>query len=235
MNRFAEVRDQNPPEAGRSFCSAGTNSRKLKLIDRFVAGGTVADIGCGNGLYGVYLESMGCRVLQIDCAERRDERARHLPMRIMDAQRLDFPDNHFDHALAFDLIEHLDDDALFLREVRRVCRSRLLLSVPNEEDGQVVRLGLTHVHHKDKTHRRTYRKERLEALLVECGFRVLQLLPNHARLTEFPRALAKRNLLSRLAMEGMRLQCLACLRLGLMENRTVGDWFCVAEKAGGRG
>lgn len=54
----------------------------------------------------------------------------------MDAQRLTFADNMFANVVAFDIMEHLDDDALFLQEIHRVCRGRVLLSVPIADDEQ---------------------------------------------------------------------------------------------------
>lgn len=45
---------------------------------------------------------------------------------------LPFPDNNFDLVLACEVFEHLDDPTAALREVERVCRGFLLLSVPWE-------------------------------------------------------------------------------------------------------
>jgi 2-polyprenyl-3-methyl-5-hydroxy-6-metoxy-1,4-benzoquinol methylase len=133
--------------------------------------------------------------------------------------------------VSLDIIEHLDDDVKFLQTLRRVCRQRLFLSVPNADDVQIVDYGITHVHHKDKTHRREYTMAQLESLLVDSGLKVLSIRPNFTiGLPLFARALAKDHLLAKVAAELVVLQCKAFIKLGLFENRTVGDWYCAAEK-----
>ena len=222
----------NPTAAYRlSLCALGVSAGKLRLLDDFIIPGKVLDIGCGNGLYGVYLESMGCDVLQIDLVDRRDERARHLPFKIMDANDLELADNKFDHVLALDIMEHLNDDGKFLQNIWRVCNNHLFLSVPNADDEQIARLGLTHIHHKDKTHQREYTREQLETILIDNGFKVLSIRPNFATgLPSFALALAKNHKLAKVAARLVVLQCNYLIKIGLFENHTVGDWYCVAEK-----
>jgi SAM-dependent methyltransferase len=213
-----------------SLSAVGVSPGKLRLLDDFIVPGKVLDVGCGNGLYGLHLASKGCELLQIDLADRRDERARHLPFRIMDAHCLEFSDNEFDHVIAFDIMEHLDDDTKFLQDIQRICKQRLFISVPNEDDEQIAILGMTHIHHKDKTHRREYKRVNLEKALVENRFNVLCIRPNSAAgLAFFAYALAKKNLLAKAAAKLIVIQCKMFMKVGLFENRTVGDWYCVAE------
>lgn len=215
----------------RSLCAANVSAGKLRLLDDCIIPGKVLDVGCGNGLYGLHLATKGCELLQIDLEDRRDERAKHLPFKIMDAQNLDFPDSKFDHVVAFDIMEHLDDDLKFIHDIRRLCKQRFFLSVPNVDDEQIEKYGVTHIHHKDKTHRREYAREQLRALLVDNSFKVLIMQPNYATgLIGFANALAKNNIYAKVAARLITLQCKALMKVGLFENRTVGDWYCVAEK-----
>lgn len=217
---------------GYSTPTSGVNPLKEDLLRQFLLPGSVLDVGCGNGLYGLVVVSRGFSVLQLDIEDRRAPQARHLPFRAMDVQRLDLPDNSFDNVVAFDIIEHLDDDTLFLREVRRVCRARgrLLLSVPNPDDEQVRQIALTHIHYTDKTHRREYTKEGLATLLELEGFKVIINKPHLNRaLPYFAHALAKKGFLPKVVARFITLQCLLFEHLGLFENRCVADWFCVAE------
>lgn len=219
-----------PVEQALSCFSTEVNPRKEALLREFLLAGTVLDVGCGNGLYGLGIVSRGVSILQLDIVDRRAPRARHLPFRQMDAQRLDFPNDTFDNVVAFDVMEHLDDDILFLQEVRRVCRGRLILSVPNADDQPLRRLFLTHFHHTDKTHRREYTREGLVALLRQQGFTIITIQPQrNALLPYFAHALAKDGVVPKLAARFVSLQCLALERLGVFENRCIADWFCVAD------
>jgi SAM-dependent methyltransferase len=95
----------------------------------------VIDVGCGLGSYGRGLladgyEWMGAEVDAADCAEF----ARlGLPHRQVDGRTLPFADGAFDAALCLEVLEHLDNPAAFLAEVRRVAPWQLLVSVPNCE------------------------------------------------------------------------------------------------------
>jgi len=213
-----------------SLFASGVSRGKLRLLDDYITTGKVLDIGCGNGLYGFYLETKGCDVSQIDLIDRRNSEALHIPFQIIDAHYLELVEHTFDYVLAFDIMEHLDDDAKFLQDTLRICRHRIFLSVPNSDDEQIVKIGLTHKHHKDKTHCREYTKEQLETLLVNNGYKILTIRPNYAVLNNFPIALAKDRILSKIAARFLRLQCKILFQLGLFENRTIGDWYCVAEK-----
>lgn len=213
-----------------SLYSTGVNPQKSRFAERFLVPGSVLDVGCGNGLYGVELEHRNHTVLQLDLLDRRAADAQHLPFRQMDVQRLDLPDQSFDNVLAYDIMEHLDDDQLFLREVRRVLRSRLLLSVPNLDDAVLRQLHVTYVHHVDKTHRREYSPKQLTDLLISQGFSVLTIEPQVNRLIPyFSYALATHNRLSRYAARIISWQCLLLEKMRLFENSCVADWFCVAE------
>lgn len=214
-----------------SLCATGVSEGKLRLLTDYVSPGRVLDVGCGNGLYGLHLETMGCEVLQMDVVDRRDPGARHIPFRIADAQRLEVDDpGVFDDVIAFDIMEHLEDDAAFLRQVRRRCRRRLILSVPNAEDAGLLRLGVTHKHFRDRTHRRQYGERQLRDLLAAQGFRVVVLCPHYNRnLPHFARLLARERRVSKAAAAFIGWQCKALLACGIFEYRTVGDWYCVAQ------
>ena len=213
-----------------SCFASDVNPRKMEILRRYLLPGRVLDIGCGNGLYGLEIVAQGGSVLQLDVAERRDPRARHLPFIEMDAHRLDMIDGCFDDILAFDIMEHLDDDGFFLTQIRRICRGRLFLSVPNADDEQPRRISLTHIHHTDKTHRRTYTSEMLCQLLEYHGFDAILIQPQlNEALPYFANVLAKESTLAKASARLISLQCLLLDRLGLFENRCIADWLCVAE------
>lgn len=53
----------------------------------------------------------------------------NLPLQQGTILAIDFPDQHFDLVCAFDVIEHVDDDGLAVREMKRVCKPGGLVAV----------------------------------------------------------------------------------------------------------
>lgn len=197
---------------------------------RFLVPGNCLDIGCGNGRYGEPILRKVRSILQIDLVDRRSEEALHYPFQAMDAMNLDLDAKSFDNVVAFDVMEHLEDDRVFLQSIRKVCRKRLILSVPNSDDAQPRRIGLTHMHHTDKTHKREYSRTSLAEVLERNGFSVLEIQAHTNRgLLNASWALAKGSVLSRIAAKSIYLQNVIYERLELFENSCISDWFCAAD------
>jgi SAM-dependent methyltransferase len=96
----------------------------------------ILDVGTGTGSNLRMLRDLGfTRVRGID---RSPEAVRYSAekglggVHLGDVRALPFPDRRFDLVLATDIIEHVDDDLLALRELRRVLRpgQSLLVTVP---------------------------------------------------------------------------------------------------------
>lgn len=89
----------------------------------------ILEIGCGNG-YGTTLimKSFGPeRITAIDLDEKMIARARRrklegVTFKVMDASRLEFPDNEFDAVVDFGIIHHIPNWKECLEEVKRVLR-----------------------------------------------------------------------------------------------------------------
>lgn len=210
--------------------SQAINPRKVQLLDDFGFGTSLIDVGCGNGLYPLATRRRFPRVLQIDVADRRLPEARHLPFLLMDANDVATIGERFDTVLCFDIIEHLDDDISFTRSLRGICNGCIIGSVPSAEDEQLRSIGLTHLHHVDKTHRREYTKESVIALLHDAGFNRIEVYPQYNDgIVNSARALRTATLLSRLCAKAL----IACTRLlcraGVFHNQSVADWLFVAQ------
>jgi SAM-dependent methyltransferase len=54
------------------------------------------------------------------------------PLNVADAHHLPFPDNSFDLVLCLEVLEHLPDSGVGLRELLRVARDCVVVSVPHE-------------------------------------------------------------------------------------------------------
>ncbi len=216
-----------------SLFSPGVNPSKVALIDDHGVGESLLDVGCGNGLYPLRTSRHYRNVLQVDLVDRRDSSARNIPFCAMNAASIgSLSDQRFSTVLAFDIIEHLDDDRAVLRDLLRLCAGVLIGSVPAAEDDRLRRIGLTNVHQVDKTHRREYRKEQLIEALSEAGFTSVVVLPQMCNgLVNAPFGLCTTSLASRASARGLSLVMRGLVRAGVFRNETVADYFFIAVPA----
>ena len=99
--------------------------RSLLAYDRAaeIVSGDVLEIGTGTG-YGIELVAPHCdRFVTVDkYAAAGDRHAANVEFRRMCVPPLGFGDESFDFVITFQVIEHIDDDAAFVREIARVLR-----------------------------------------------------------------------------------------------------------------
>jgi SAM-dependent methyltransferase len=94
----------------------------------------ILDLGCGTGTMLGYLEQYG-KVTGLDADEQAIRFCRQRGVenvRLLESERLPFPDQSFDLVTAFDVLEHIRDDRRTLDEIRRVLRpdGTILAAVP---------------------------------------------------------------------------------------------------------
>lgn len=97
--------------------------------------GTVLENGCGVGLYLEKFAPLAQRAigLEIDWERAHTARKRNRLVLCAAGEDLPFPDRSFDLILSHEVLEHVRDDRLAMREMSRVLKQggRLLLFVPN--------------------------------------------------------------------------------------------------------
>jgi SAM-dependent methyltransferase len=114
----------------------------------FVINKSVLDAGCGSGYGANFLACKGAKyVLGVDISPEAIAYARehyhrdNLEYQVMDVTNLELDDKTFDVVVAFEVIEHLQNQEKFLAEIARVLRDGglFIISTPNRE---IYRLGL---------------------------------------------------------------------------------------------
>lgn len=150
----------------------------------------ILDVGCGTGANLEMLARFGdAEGVDVSVDALAFCRARGLrQVRQGEAEHLPYDDESFDLVTALDVVEHLDDDAAGLREMRRVLRpnGRALLFVP-------AFMWLWGVQDDVSHHRRRYTLPQLKATVRASGFEIERA--TYANLTFFAPILVGRLLM----------------------------------------
>jgi SAM-dependent methyltransferase len=146
------------PGPGGHTAYGGILDYRLEKIARLGAlRGEWLDLGCADGYYSVGLAERGATsVLGIDVNPRLVARASELAhpkgvsFLVADGDRLAFDDDSFDGVLLNEVLEHVEDDMLTVREIARVLRPGGVLALfsPNRWfpfEGHGARLSETRV------------------------------------------------------------------------------------------
>jgi SAM-dependent methyltransferase len=106
------------------------------LAAQLPSGGTILDVGCGDGKYlsdlPSHLQRHGSDISEIH-VQRARARVPEADVRTSDGARLPFDDASVDCAYSTEVIEHVDDPDLFVREMARVAKlgGRLVITTPS--------------------------------------------------------------------------------------------------------
>jgi 2-polyprenyl-3-methyl-5-hydroxy-6-metoxy-1,4-benzoquinol methylase len=118
-------------------------ARRLAMTKNALACGprdVVLDLGCGAG--NLLPKLQGSRIVGVDLsdmllaqAKARVEGKAHIELKKAPAEQLPYPDNTFDRVVCSEVLEHVLDPKVVLKEIRRVAKAgaRVVLTVPNEE------------------------------------------------------------------------------------------------------
>lgn len=133
----------------------------------------ILDLGCGTGFTMEMFKNYG-RVVGIDNAEhalkfsRQREQFRLIKANI--EKQLPFKQDMFDTVFAFDVLEHLNNDAACLNELYRVCKkgSYVIITVPAYQ-------FMWSKHDESLHHKRRYSKKALRKAVQDAGFTLKKL------------------------------------------------------------
>jgi ubiquinone/menaquinone biosynthesis C-methylase UbiE len=132
--RFLFAMATEQPQVDPHHYRAGYDSRRRFLsywnqIDqvRRAEPETLLEVGIGNGFVSRYLRDAGYRIHTVDFDGRLE------PDTVASVTKLPFDDGEFDVTCCFETLEHLpwDQFGAALRELRRVARRLVLLSLPD--------------------------------------------------------------------------------------------------------
>lgn len=147
----------------------------------------VLDVGCGEGVLSVYLAQAGHKVTGIDEREAslksafalmRKYRA-SVNFQLADAQRLIFSNDAFDLIIYEEVLEHLKEPLMALKEARRVLRpkGKIIFSVPNFMSLRARMFKLLGFERLllCPDHKQNFNLRSISKLIESAGFRIISL------------------------------------------------------------
>jgi 2-polyprenyl-3-methyl-5-hydroxy-6-metoxy-1,4-benzoquinol methylase len=152
------------------------NPDKVRFLKKYTKGSCL-DVGTGSGIYANFLYSEGHFTVGVDneiqFVKKASKNFKNVTFKKADAYNLPFKDKQFDTLIAFDILEHLDDEKA-LKEFLRVAQ-RVLFSVPHKNQTILEEYGLSHSHYLDNTHKRVYDKQSLAKLAKKNHLQIISL------------------------------------------------------------
>ncbi|MDO9464795.1 MAG: class I SAM-dependent methyltransferase [bacterium] len=137
----------------------------------------VLDVGCGHGFFTSCLSAKN-DVVGIDISDPDIKIARkrypHVNFQLMSAEKLIFPDDYFEEVYAMDILEHVDNLDMVLREISRVLKTdgKFIINIPywksEEWLGKIRPSYFEEIHHV-----RVFKDSELDSILAKYNMRIL--------------------------------------------------------------
>lgn len=149
----------------------------LGVVSQMAPKGRLLDVGCGTGSLIMQLALRGYEVHGVDVSEECIRRTREnlrllVPENQIDikkgsVERIDYPDERFDIVVAAEVLEHVENDTLTVREIYRVLKPGgvCVVTVPANP-------ALWDISDEMAGHKRRYSKQSLLTLFAEASFQV---------------------------------------------------------------
>ena len=148
---------------------------KLQYIENNLHGENLLDTGSGYCYYSEWLSEKypNLKITSVDKLSLINHKG--IKFLCLDLENpIPLEDNIFDTIIAFDIIEHLNNAKLFVKELYRICQPNGILigSVPSSNDKFLPAYNLTFRNRKDLDHKQYFQPSSLENLLKDGGFSV---------------------------------------------------------------
>lgn len=212
-----------------SKSAVGCSPIKLDLLSCHVQGPHILDLGAGRLYYASWVlkHFSDVSVVAVDMLEQAS-RPGITYLKANLEHPLSLPPESFSTVIAFDVIEHIENERQIVSEIARVLAPNgvLIGSVPHDDDGFLPAYNVTFYHRSDITHKRYYTVASLTDLLESTGLSDVVVtpaggVPAHIFAEFFPSFLRW----------PMKKLIGLCVRLGLLNNnRLKSDLFFVARK-----
>jgi 2-polyprenyl-3-methyl-5-hydroxy-6-metoxy-1,4-benzoquinol methylase len=155
------------------------NPYKIALLDKYLAGKKglqVLELAAGYGWYSKHLHHSGHTVKALDIDIQFEEPG--IEIRKADLEKpVEFADGTCDVIVAWDIIEHLQNEPQIIAEMARIAKpgAVVFVSVPHADDSRIASSYLTYSHFKDNTHVREYLPQELSKKFEQAGFRTQEV------------------------------------------------------------
>jgi len=165
INQMIEIEDQHWWYAERRYLLES-------LLRRYQISGSALDIGAGGGGNTQVLIDNNLKASALEFTKEGVAKCQSKGIQVLqgDAREIPFADSSFDFAMAWDVIEHIEEDYKVLTEVKRVLKPGGIFSVSVPCD-----MALWSKHDVELGHVRRYEKEGLSKLISDTGFEILDL------------------------------------------------------------
>jgi SAM-dependent methyltransferase len=144
--------------------------------------GKVLDVGCGTGALLDQLQSRSTELWGLDASQEALKFCAlrgHKNLLRADATRIPFRENYFDVITAIGLIEHLNDDLVFLHEIKRILKPNGILVLLTSSFPY-----LWSMHDTANEHKRRYYLRPLNREINKLGFETIRF--SHLNFFLFP-------------------------------------------------
>jgi SAM-dependent methyltransferase len=143
-----------------------------RLLGALPRSGVALDIGAAGGGNTRVLQDHGWRAVAVEASELGPVICQRLGVVVAraDATLLPFADRSVDLVVAFDVLEHIEDDKAVVSEIRRVLRpdATFLVAVPADP-------RLWSAHDVAVDHLRRYTRDTLSTLIAGNGFQIVDM------------------------------------------------------------